>query len=105
MKYAVTVQCRACRRDFSIPTVFIVLLYFIGGLRTDSGIYFFQNWCAPSFRPARSQTGYRPLDLAQYCLLGSGRDSGELPIISTATTRMQLMNHGRIQLIAGIWAA
>ena len=37
-------QC--CCRDFAVPTVFIILMYFIGGLRVDSGVYFFQNWCA-----------------------------------------------------------
>ena len=32
--------------DMAIPTIFIVLLYFIGGLRVDSAKYFFQNWFA-----------------------------------------------------------
>lgn len=30
--------------DFAVPTIFVVLVYFISGLRVDSGIYFFQNW-------------------------------------------------------------
>lgn len=32
--------------DMAIPTVFVILLYFIGGLRVDSAKYFFQNWFA-----------------------------------------------------------
>ncbi len=32
--------------DMAIPTIFVIILYFMSGLRTDSAKYFFENWFA-----------------------------------------------------------
>ena len=32
--------------DMAIPTIFVVILYFMSGLRTDNAKYFFENWFA-----------------------------------------------------------
>ena len=32
--------------DMAIPTIFVIILYFMSGLRTDNAKYFFENWFA-----------------------------------------------------------
>ena len=35
---------QTCRWDLAIPTVFILIVYFMSGLRTDGAKYFFENY-------------------------------------------------------------
>jgi len=84
--------------EFSIPLIFIILIYFMGGLRVDSGVYFFQNWFAVMLVTAVCQA----FGLLLGCI---SMDPKTAQTIATVVFLAQMLTAGYFVTTIPVWIA